>query len=222
MADAGGPIESWSELVARVCSTLLRPDLAAECEGWIQLAEAEIFRDCDVKAGDQTKSGTLSAGAESLDLPTGCLEVRAMSVADGSRNRTLTAASLDEIVRRRNQDTSGVPFLFHQFGETLELAPVANGTGTQAYKLWYYGTPEPLSNYNQRNLLLDLGPDAYLYGALKHGAIRIANPERQALYEPQFERAKGALTRAYWRSRLPGKLEMRTDFSVDDRHTSYS
>jgi len=222
MPEASGVINSYSELLTAVTDTLLRPDLSHEAARWVQQTELELVRDCDIRAGDQTKTGNFTASSSSLALPKGLIEIRSIQVTEAAnRLRFMKLAAPDRIITRREQDTSGTPELFYIQGNTIEYAPTAHASNTIPYVMQYYGLPEPLSETNQQNLLLELGSDALMYGALVHGARRINDPERLAIYQQGFIPAKESLKRAYFRSRMAGPLEQRPDFSVNDRHSEY-
>jgi hypothetical protein len=217
VADEFGNISSYQDLVEAVVGTLARGDISVEARTWIAATELELFRDCDVAEGDQKLTGTIAASATSIPLPRGYISLNHIQI-DGTTLTYLKVATMDQITLYREGDQSGVPKFYCRFGQTLELAPVNNGSAGTPYTMWYYGLPVPISNDNPSNELSELGWDAYLYGALMHSSPYVGDDERIPMWEGLYRSKKSSLQKAYWRSRLSGPLEQRPDFVVNDRH----
>lgn len=223
MPDRTGDIRSYSTLLDAVVNTLARGDLRVEARTWVQAAEAEIFRDCNIQEGDQKTTGTLGSGADTLTLPDNCLDVHQIQL-DDTNLTVLTPADLQKISEWRRIDHSNIPKFYWRHGNTLELGPGRGSGDPITYTLWYYGQPPKLSEENQVNEVAQLGWDAYLYGALRHSAPYIGDDPRINTWErfysggPGVAGAKQSLKLAYWRSRLSGPLQMRTDFEINDEH----
>ena len=218
MPNANGHISNYQELVDGILSELARGDVSVDAMRWIAATELELFRDCDVRVGDQKITGTLAPGDEKIELPAGTLNIRHIQI-DTDTPVQLRISSLSQIMEVRASDKSGIPKRYYLFADTLELGPANSGTGSTPYTLWYYGLPLPLSESNPTNELFRLGWDAYLYGALMHSAPYLGDDERVTTWGELYILKKESLRVTYWRSRMSGTLEQQPDVHLSDSHT---
>lgn len=218
MSDANGHISTYQELVGGILSELARGDVSVDAMRWIAATELELFRDCDVRAGDQKITDTIPPDGNTITLPVGFLNLKHLQI-DSTNPIQMRIASLSQVMKTRAFDTSGVPKQYYLFGNTLEIGPNAGSDDTLGYTLWYYGLPSPLSESNPTNELFRLGWDAYLYGALMHSAPYLGDDERIAIWGALYNLKKESLRVTYWRSRMSGSLEQQPDVHLTDSHT---
>lgn len=220
MPEGIGPIYDYDELVRVIEATIHRRDLASRIPGWVAAAELEIYRECNVRPGDQILSGTFVGGETQLTLPYGTQRAQKLELKDGDNRWSPEVVSQDRLGLFL-EESDGIVRGIMQWGDALQLAPSPKAGVT--YRLFYYGLPAPLSRQNKTNRLFEMGWDAYLYGALVLAAAYMADDERVPLWVSLAGQKLGSLKRAVWRSRAGGGLlTQRPDFQVHDRHTEES
>lgn len=211
-------VESYEELCAAVGATLHRTDMRASIPQWVAAAELEIFRDCDIRPADQVKTGTIAASSGVIPVPAGAFDIRHIELGT-TPGVTLRLADLDQIRKKRENNTAGPPLYFAVVGDEIWLGPSNGDSGSIAYTMVYYGQPEPLSEENPTNALLRLGWDAYLYGALFHASPHIGADARIPTWTAYWATKKESLKLAYWRSRSAGVLTTRPDVETRDQYS---
>jgi hypothetical protein len=218
MAEGIGTIYDYDELVKVILSTLHRPDLEPKAAGWIAATELELYRDCDVRPGDQILSGTFVGGETQLALPYGCHRPIKLELKDGDNARwTPRLVSLDQLGVYLDDYDDGLPRAVAVFGDAIQIAPTPKAGLT--YRLFYHGLPLPLSRTNKTSRLFEMGWDAYLYGALTLTAPHIGDDERLPVWGSLYGLKKASLKRAVWRARTgAGLLTSKPDFRVSDQH----
>jgi hypothetical protein len=72
-------------------------------------------------------------------------------------------------------------------GEAIEVFPTPDTT--YSGELLYYAELEPLSDSNASNWLLEMSPDAYLYGALMQSAPYLKDDARMAVWSMLYSGA---------------------------------
>jgi hypothetical protein len=220
MPEGFGPIADFDELVRSIASTLHRKDLVGEIPQWIASTELELFRDCNVRPGDQISTGTFVGGEAQLALPWGAIRPVALELTQASRKWVPQLVSINNLPTYL-EETDGLVRAVAVFGDAIQLAP-APAAGT-TYRLFYHGMPAPLSRQNRTTRLFEMGWDAYLYGALLRSAPWIGDDERIPTWGQFFGSAKASLKLSVWRSRTGGGLlTVKPDFQVMDRHTEES
>lgn len=220
MPEGIGTIYDYDELVRTILKTIHRRDLESECAGWIAAAEIELYRDCDVRPGDQILTGTFAGGEASLTLPYGCHRPVKLELRQGDSRWTPDLRSLDQLAQYFEED-DGLVRAVAIWGDSIQLAPTPAAGVT--YRLFYHGLPAPLSRTNKTSRLFEMGWDAYLYGALVLTAPYIGDDERIVVWGALYEKRKASLKRAVWRARAgAGLLTTKPDFHVSDRHTEES
>ena len=220
MPSSTGHVQNYNELLDRIVKELARGDVRVDAVGWIAAAELEIFRDCDPKPADLKTTGTLTAGQTVLTLPKRTTQIHLFQL-NLSPARTVVNRALAETVHQREIDSSGVPKYYNRQGQTLELGP-GNGNAGTNYTLWYHGLPENLSEENQSNAIFELGWDAYLYGALYHGASYFGGHANQGEWEKMWLSKKASLADLFWDMDAGEPLESYSpQGTINDSHSEY-
>lgn len=175
----------------------LDDDLASQIQDFIRLAEARHRREIRIREMVQRESITVDA--RYLDFPAGFLEARGFRLLT-SPATALSQLSPDEMTLRR-RETTGKPeyFTFHSQIE-LDVTPDSAYSG----ELLYHKALTPLSTENTSNALLEIAPDAYLYGALSASAPFLLNDERLQVWEALYGNARDALNFTARQSRRAG------------------
>lgn len=220
MPEGIGTIYDYDELVRVIEKTIHRRDLSTSIPGWIAATELAIFRDCNVRPGNQTMTGTFAGGESQLAMPYGTHRFEKINMRDGDVRWTPDVVSLDWIETYAGE-ADGYVRGVATWGDALLFAP-APKAGI-AYTLFYYGLPAPISRQNKTNRILEMGWDAYLYGALVLASAYMGDDDRIPMWAALSSDMRGSLKRAVWRSRAAGgKLVTQPDFQMFDRHTEES
>ena len=100
----------------------------------------------------------------------------------GNPSYRLELTSLDDMLQLREQTGggSGRPTHYAHFGENIEVFP--NPDTEYDIELMYYEKIPSLSDSNTSNWLLEVAPEAYLYGALVHSAPYLKDDARMQVW----------------------------------------
>lgn len=176
-------ISDYTSLQAAVVEYLARDQdttLIARVPTFIQLFEAKVNRELFVRqmeARATTLVDTTTTEPEFISLPSdfqSMRRVRLSSVTGKPQLDFRSGTQLDEF-RASTGNYANRPVYFTIFGSEIELAP----TPDQNYTIeMVYRKNIPALASNSTNWLLDLAPDAYLYGALLESAPYIKEDAR--------------------------------------------
>lgn len=142
-------------------------------------------------------------------VPADWLETIRFSITDGNTSKveqTTVSDLMDKRAAGLNQ--TGRPRFYAHVGETFELYP----TPDQTYniELLYYQKIPALSGSQTSNWILDMAPDAYLYGALLQAAPYLGEDERVQVWNGLYTAAISELNAANEKTRYSGTaLRMR-------------
>jgi hypothetical protein len=184
-------ITSYSELKAAVANWLARPDLTDRIPEFIALTEAKFNRRLDVRQMEQRSTATIdttSTDPQFISLPTDFQSMRRVCLSSVTGKPTieyLTPTALYQMRFGTFADNSGQPAFFTIIGSNIELLPVPDQNYT--IEMVYRQVIAALSDSNTSNWLLQLAPDAYLYGALLEAAIFTQNDERVPLWAQAYK-----------------------------------
>jgi hypothetical protein len=154
--------------------------LIARIPTFIQLFEAKMNRTLFVRQMEQRSTTTADITAdepEFITLPTdfqSMRRVRLSSVTGKPHLDFMSGTQMDEF-RLGSANVSSQPKYFTIFGSEIELAPTPDADYTVEM---VYRKNVPALSSNPTNWLLDLAPDAYLYGALLESAPYIKEDAR--------------------------------------------
>ena len=103
--------------------------------------------------------------------------------------------------------SSGMPKFYSVVGKQFHFAPIPDGSYTAV--LIYFTKIPALSTAQTTNWLLTDHPDAYLYGACKHAAIRLRDIDAAQGYDNQFQLAMQGINKQANRIRMGGPMATR-------------
>ena len=158
-------ITDYSSLQTAVGNWLHRSDLTSQIPDFISLAEAKLNRMLRIRAMENITTGTV---AQSVSLPTGFVEMIALTVTTGGTTYPLTYIPPTQIT----SDTS-TSYRYSLVGDKIYFVPVGSG---ESYTLTYYKKFDALSS--GANWLITNAPDVYLYSALMEAAPYLGNDSK--------------------------------------------
>lgn len=200
-------ITNYTELKSTIADWLNRDDLTTVIPTFISLAEKQMERSVRHYKMIIRKSAILDT--QYTSLPADWLETIRVHLTTGDTHR-LELVSLDDMVelREKSGNTAGRPRYYAHIGETIESYPTPDSSYDM--ELMYYQKIIPLGTTVPTNWLLEIAPDAYLYGALLAAAPYLAEDERIEVWGGLYSSAIQALNNTSNASRDSGSgLKMR-------------
>jgi len=160
-------ITTYAELKSAVSDFLNRDDLDAVVPTFISLAEAQMQRELRHPRMMQRSVGQIDSRYS--PVPEYWLETIRFHIST-PESRRLELTSLDDMMQLRTEARGerGTPTHYAHVGETLEVFPTPDAE--YDIELLYYRKIPTLSDSNASNWILEIAPDAYLYGALVQSA----------------------------------------------------
>jgi len=200
-------IANYSQLKTAVADFLNRDDLTSVIPTFIALAEKQMQKEIRHHRMMRRSEGQIDSRYS--PLPPTWLETIRLHVS-GIESYRLELTSLDDMLqlREENGGVTGRPTHYAHFGENIEIFPTPDG----AYdiELMYYEKIPALSDSNTSNWLLEVSPEAYLYGALVHSAPYLKDDARVQVWGGLYAGAMDAVNRESERARFGGSgLRMR-------------
>jgi hypothetical protein len=199
-------ITSYSELQSAIADWLLRDDLTTVIPSFISLAEAKFNRRLRdyrmVKRADaEIDTGYFAVPADWLQNIRFHLKTTPIT--------TLEYVTPDQASEERiGYAQAGTPKFFTMIGKQFQVVPAPSGTLDG--ELTYYSKIPALSGSNTTNWLLDIAPDAYLYGALMEAAPYLDDQEKLQVWSGLLEQSMQALRVEHQRAALgSSSLRMR-------------
>jgi hypothetical protein len=179
-------IENFSELKTAIADWLDRSDQDAVIPVFIQLTEKDMQQKLRHHKMVIKSYSNVDANDGVIALPSDWLEARNLEVGDIQ----ITYQSPDVLDMFRNTDdgTSTTPRYYSFYDSNIEIWPVPSEDYT--IEMDYYQTLPPLADSsNNTNWLLDISPNAYLYGSLVHSAPYLRDDTRVALWAKMYNEA---------------------------------
>lgn len=179
---------SYPDLISAVSAWAARTDITVpQIQEFISMAEA--------KANQLLRVPSMEAAVEissvngRLKIPQDFMELRAITTPDGQGAKELRYVSMDQWMKIRHSggDISESVAFTRQGPYWYIASDPADGTN---YTCYYYAGIEALSSLNPVNWLLQMSPQAYLYGALSY------------LFEFTFNEARSE----YWMNKFMNEL----------------
>jgi len=198
-------ITNYSELQTAVSNWLARSSLTtAQVSEFISLAESLFKRQPLPRTspnlggvrGNKTRvSGTLTAGTNSLTLPTDFQEMDSFTLT--AAPETVLVFVSPEQLRQYSRASTGKPKYF-SIADVVEFDVTPDSA--YAYELTYYPGIPALSVSNTTNWLLTKFPDVYLSASM-FWANRYLMSEEAAGWAAQYKEAAAMASQEYFRSR---------------------
>jgi hypothetical protein len=178
-------ISSYTELTTAAANWLARDDLTTRIPEFIALAEAKFNRVLLHPLMERRSTASVDTASdepEFVSLPSDFQSMRRVRLSGITGKPRLDFMSQTQIedYRYSIDNVSGQPSFYSIMGSELELAATPNED--YALEMVYRASLSALSITNTTNWLLDLAPDAYLYGTLLEAMPYIGNDERVSLW----------------------------------------
>lgn len=187
------PLSTYAELQAEVKAWLMdRDDLVAKIPTFVRLCEADL--NDRIRHRRMIKRSRLTGvSIDRIPLPEDWLEARNVELYLGdrpSRLRYTSDENVDEI--RDLKSNTGLPTHYSIVGDELELIPAPSNV---TIEMIYFASIPSLFTAST-NWLLDIRPDAYLYGTLMHSAPYLEDDGRVTTWAAGYDRAVNTLNTA--------------------------
>lgn len=193
-------ITTYTELKSAVADFLDRDDLTAVIPTFIRLAEAQMQREIRHYRMVQRASGQIDSRYS--EVPNGWLETIRFHIA-GTQETRLELTSLDDMMQlRERNNVPGTPTHYAHVGTTFEIYPTPDAE--YEIQLMYHEELPKLSDSVASNWLLEIAPDAYLYGALVQAAPYLKDDARVQVWGGLYSGAVAAVNTDNERARFGG------------------
>jgi len=178
-------ITDYASLKTTVADYLHRSDLSDDVVStFVQLGEARLNRKLRLLQQENTATLSLTAGSDSVALPSGWLETIDLIYDDDKRG--LQPQTIKNLNSQRTYDTTtSRPYLYAHNGANLQFEITADSTYSlllDYFKGWDLATDDT-------NWLLTNAPDAYLYSALLEAKAYIKNMGDLSLWSTGLQTA---------------------------------
>jgi len=203
-------ISTYSELQTAVENWLARTDLSARVPEFISLAEGQMSRKLWSQEGEKRATTGTTSGDPYIAIPDDLRYIRAVKLNTDPVS-LLRPVPIDYGRWYYAASGKSMPHAYAIYGRTMELFPTPDGAYT--IEMVYISGIPSLDNSNTSNTILERYPDAYLFGALFNAHEYLMDEERARYYEKKFNRALQEISDDYERSRYPGGLVMRSDYT---------
>lgn len=165
----------YSEVVSTVEAFLNKTEADSFIPSFIAMAEAEINRRLDVR--EMTSYTVVTISAEAVQVPCDFAGVKSFRL-NSSPVKKLEYVRPDAFDSYQDQATTGAgPQFYTIVGDKFLFWPVV--TTAQQARLRYRSKLNALSAANFTNWLSESHPDIYVYGALKHAGLFLADERTQ-------------------------------------------
>ncbi len=206
-------ITSYATLKTTVADYLHRSDLSDSVMSvFVQLGEARLNRKLRLLQQEATSTLSLTAGSESVSLPTGWLET--IDVIYSDDKRPIHPQNIKSLNSQRTYDsTTSRPYLYATTDGTMIFEITADATYSidiNYFKSWDIETDDT-------NWLLVNAPDAYLYSALLEAKAYTKSQQDVSLWSGGLETAMGDLNRLDNRTRRNATVRMDSALSRSGR-----
>lgn len=200
-------ISTYAELKSAIADFLDRQDLTAAIPTFISAAESQMEKEIRHPRMMRRSEGQIDSRYS--PVPSTWLETIRLHIT-GNPSYRLELTSLDDMLQLREQTGggSGRPTHYAHFGENIEVFP--NPDTEYDIELMYYEKIPSLSDSNTSNWLLEVAPEAYLYGALVHSAPYLKDDARMQVWGALYAGAVAGVNKQADQARFGGSgLRMR-------------
>ena len=191
-------LANYTDLKASVADFLNRSDLTSVIPDFVTMAEAEFNRTLRVREMSVRTQGPIDS--QYVKLPDDFLGMRNIDLMTDPVT-PLEYKNLQNLDIHRRNDKTGKPLYYSIVQNSIEFAPVPDGTYT--LEIVYYQKVPTLSS-NTTNWLLDNHPDAYLYGTLQHSAPYLQSDERVGVWAGKYQQVIEQITTSDEKAKFSG------------------
>lgn len=197
-------LDSYSNLKTAISTWLVRADVASDVDDMIDMFESWVNRNLRVV---QMEKEATSPVSEYLALPSDFLELRDIQWQGSIRHELeyMTPAMADIYDKT---GAAGDPKFYTIVGDQLRVIPAPSDTSVNL-RIDYWSKLPALSNSQATNWLLTAYPDAYLYGSLFHGRIRIQDLSTAQAVAAAWQAIMEELKRSGKNANLGSSLQVR-------------
>lgn len=179
-------IASYSDLQAKIRLWSERNDLSNDIlDDFIFMTESTAMNNLRVPAMENTE--VIAATDSTLIIPFDYLQLRRLSGPDATDGPVLQYIPWDGFVNlihnATSPSTTNLRYYSRQGSRWFVYPEVADGT---EFTCHYYRVFPTLSTLQPTNWLLELSPQAYLYGCLQHTFEFLMDQERAVYWEDKF------------------------------------
>lgn len=153
---------NYTTLKSGVADYLHRDDMTAQIPGFIELAEAYLFRELNVRELQTSVAGVTIAGGY-VTLPSDFASVARITVSHGTLTTDLDYMAVPQV------SSTVLTHPIHYSLEKNQLRIIGAGAD-QAYVLFYTPKILPLSTSVATNWIMDNASDLYLYASCLEAA----------------------------------------------------
>lgn len=177
-------LTSYQDLITAISTWSARSDITVpQIQEFISMAEAKANQLLRVPAMEVAKDISVVGGR--LKIPQDFMELRALTSPDGMDSRELRYASMDQWMKIRHSGQNPIDSIaFTRQGPYWYIA--SNPDDGQNYTCYYYAGIEALASLNPVNWLLQMSPQAYLWGSLWYLFEFTFDEERAAYWKGKF------------------------------------
>lgn len=179
-------ISNYTDLQATIASYIGRTDLTSVIPDFITLAETRIARQLRTRQMLKSATATMTAGDNTVGLPSDFLEMRDLYV-QGNPRIVVTYLTPSAFTRDARAMDSGKPVYYTILGAELCFAPIPDAAYT--LDMLYFYKPDALSSTVPSNVFLANYADALLYGALAESEPYLMNDARVQTWAGLYDRA---------------------------------
>jgi hypothetical protein len=197
-------ISSYSELQTALTNYTHRADLTSRIPEFIQMGEADLNARLRTKDQEDTASSSMSTSTNTLALPAGFLEAQRLEYTSDLEEITFVASPL--LIADTGTGQPGF-YTIRDSNMVFEVTP----NSAYAVKLYYrkkYDIATDLTNW-----LLTNYPNLYLYSAMVHAMLYIANDSRASAFRVYLDNEIELVKRSEARKRSSGGV-MQNDLPV--------
>ena len=178
-------ITNYSTLKTAISDWLDRDDLTAEIDTFIDMMEAQLYRELRIEPMETALSVTLSSGVGTVPTSPRFLSLK-FAYVDGSPTRALELKSPGWIYENYPlRSSSSKPSFIARERTNFIFGPFPDSDYT--IKGTYYAPLTALSSSNETNFFTDNAPDLLLFGALIHAAVYVGDDESAIKWKGQWE-----------------------------------
>lgn len=185
---------TYAKLKALIASYLHRTDLTDEIVTFIQLAQARISRDLNIKEFETREDFTITAGEAFHILPSTLISLISVDVPYAGGRRPLTLMSPTQIdVQKKNPvgpgfSSSGLvedtPLYYALYGEEMEIYPTP--PEDLVADLIYRSRMAFFSADTDTNTLLTENPNIFIYAAMLEAMPFIQDQKNLAVWTQMY------------------------------------